>query len=284
MLHKKNRILLVFIAALFAGMTATGQTEDNCPGFKNPFSFDEGNSVVLSAVGIDAPRWSSTPNDPTLDTWQGQSSVVVFPQVTTTYNVEPMTDIPCIGNVSGAGVEVIPYPLPNIEASASFVDVFDPTVVFIDRSKYSRERLWIFSDDTHSTNTQVQHTFRIEDNDSVGVTLHTCNQVQCCADTSMMLAVKTTAVWFPNTFTPGADDNNTFGIHSAANIVYFEMYIYNRQGNLVFHSTDANQPWNGLNSGGTECMIGAYVYYYRYALDSSPKSIIDGLGTVTLIR
>ena len=77
----------------------------------------------------------------------------------------------------------------------------------------------------------------------------------------MMLAVKTTAVWFPNAFTPGADDNNTFGIHSAANIVYFEMYIYNRQGNLVFHSTDANQPWNGLNSGGTECMIGAYVYY-----------------------
>ena len=243
-----------------------------------------GDSVVLDAEGLDKPRWTSVPPDPTLDNWQGQDSAVVSPQVTTTYNVEPFDDMPCVRNVSGITVKVFPYPVLNVEVKPTYVDVFDPTVDFIDRSENSSESLWIFSDGTQSTKPHIQHTFIVEGRDSVGVSLHTCNQLQCCADTSMMLAVKTTAVWFPNAFTPGADNNNTFGVLSAANIVYFEMFIYNRQGNLVFHSTDASQTWNGLNSSGTECMMGTYVYYYRYSLDVNPNNVYDGRGTVTLIR
>ena len=243
-----------------------------------------GDSVILIAEGIDEPYWTSIPSDPTLDNSQGQNSVVAFPQVTTTYNVEPSYEIQCLQSTSGITVEVLPFPTPKIEASATFVDVVNPTVGFTDCSENSSERLWIFSDGSRSSSQHIVHTFNTEGADSIGVTLHTCNRFFCCADTSIKLPVKSTALWFPNAFTPGADDNNTFGVISAANIVYYEIYIYNRQGLLVFHSTDTEQGWDGRNSSGTECMQGAYVYYYRYSLDSNPKNINDGHGTVTLIR
>lgn len=243
-----------------------------------------GDSVVLYAEGIDTPRWTSSPYDPALDNQQGHDSVLVFPLVNTAYSVQPSTDIPCIQSNTGATVKVHPYPLLKVETSASFADVIDPTISFTDLSENSAERLWVFSDGTQATSPHITHTFTIEGQDSVGVSLHTCNALLCCADTSMMFPVKTTTLWFPNAFTPGADINNTFGVVSAANIVYYEIYIYNRQGNLVFHSSSPTQAWDGRTGEGTECMMGAYVYYYRYTLDTNPNNVLEGRGTVTLIR
>ena len=243
-----------------------------------------GDSVILTAEGLDEPHWTSIPHDPTLDNCQGQSTIVVYPQVTTTYNAEPSYDVPCIQNISGITVEVQPYPTPKIEASSTFVDITDPTVSFTDRSENSNDRLWVFSDGSQGLDKYITHTFRIDGTDSVGVNLHTCNSLQCCADTSMKLPVRTNALWFPNAFTPGADINNTFGVISAANIIYYDIFIYNRQGLMVFHSTDPKQGWDGRNNSGTESPQDTYVFYYRYTLDSSPKNILDGRGTVTLIR
>lgn len=243
-----------------------------------------GDSVILSAEGVDAPVWTSEPPDPELDNYQGQCSAVVHPQVNTTYNVEPIEEVLCLQNNSGVSVEVMPYPTPKIEASATFVDVVNPTVGFTDCTENSSERLWVFSDGGQATSQHIVHTFIAENTDSVGVALHTCNRFFCCSDTAMTLPVKSTVLWFPNAFIPGADENNTFGVVTAANIIYYEIYIFNRQGLLVHHSTDPEQPWDGLASDGSECMQGTYVYYYRYTLDSNSDNILEGRGTVTLIR
>lgn len=243
-----------------------------------------GDSVILIAEGIDEPVWMSVPPDPELDNYRGQSSLVVCPQVNTTYNVEPLHEILCLRNNTGVSVEVFPYPTPKVEASATFVDVVNPTVAFTDCSENSFERLWTFSDGAQASSQHIVHTFIAENADSVGVALHTCNRLFCCSDTAIMLPVKSTVLWFPNAFIPGADENNTFGVVTAANILYYEIYIFNRQGLLVHHSTDPEQTWDGRASDGTECMQGAYVYYYRYTLDSNSDNVLEGRGTVTLIR
>lgn len=54
-------------------------------------------------------------------------------------------------------------------------------------------------------------------------------------------------LFMPNAFSPNGDGVNDFfaPVGVGVNIGYFEMRIYNRQGNLVFLTTDYNTAWDG---------------------------------------
>jgi gliding motility-associated-like protein len=67
------------------------------------------------------------------------------------------------------------------------------------------------------------------------------------------------SLYIPNTFTPNGDGmNDTFGVAGEA-IKDFKMQIYNRWGQLIFESSDANQRWDG-KFGGDKVPEGSYVY------------------------
>ena len=63
----------------------------------------------------------------------------------------------------------------------------------------------------------------------------------------------------------------------------YEIWIYDRFGTLVYHSTDPNVGWDGTHNG-TPCKQGAYVYNCRYSVLLSPNAYQRTTGTVTLIR
>ncbi len=67
-------------------------------------------------------------------------------------------------------------------------------------------------------------------------------------------------IFFPNTFSPDLDGDNEI-FKPVINFVpkNFEMYIYNRWGNLLFTSYDPNQGWNGTFNE-QPCEIGTYVW------------------------
>ena len=59
------------------------------------------------------------------------------------------------------------------------------------------------------------------------------------------------------------------------------MWIYSREGTLVFHTTDPNLGWNGGYNGDlmpTACYV--YIISYTYGTDGE----FEASGTVTLIR
>lgn len=67
------------------------------------------------------------------------------------------------------------------------------------------------------------------------------------------------SLYIPNTFTPNGDGmNDTFGVAGEA-IKDFRMEIYNRWGQLIFETSDANQRWDGKFKGD-QVPEGAYVY------------------------
>ena len=116
------------------------------------------------------------------------------------------------------------------------------------------------------------------------IALHACNNNRCCADTSITLPIKVFALWIPNTFTPDGIDNRTFAFTTTLEIIAFELYVYNRQGMLVYHGTDFNAGWDGTATDGSPCPQGAYVYYYTYTEALHPTLEHTGIGTVTLLR
>ena len=89
------------------------------------------------------------------------------------------------------------------------------------------------------------------------------------------------SIWFPNAFTPELETNNRFRGYMDFEPVKYELYIYNRWGNLVFRTIDPNAEWDGTYKGHIAPQ-GSYTYKYEVHLPDGRSR--EGIGTVTLIR
>lgn len=237
-----------------------------------------GDPVMLTATGTHTFRWASTPHDTSLDAQQGRNPIVVHPTQTTVYSI-----LDDAGNaVASITVGTASAPLLCIEVNRSDLDFDNPVLLFTDCSEGRHHTLWTFDDGTIITGSKVRRTFHHPLPDSVGVAMHSCNQYECCSDTTVVLPMKIRSVWFPNTFTPNADANNRFAGLTSLDVSEFSLVIFNRWGLEIWSSDDIGEPWDGRRSDGSTCPQGAYVY--RYHLRSPDGTFVHGIGTVTLLR
>ena len=89
------------------------------------------------------------------------------------------------------------------------------------------------------------------------------------------------AIYFPNVFTPDGDINNRFTAIGVG-IAEFEMWIYDRRGVLMYHTTDMQKGWDGT-SDGIRCRQEAYAYTCRYRLKQE-QGYQSHTGTILLLR
>lgn len=92
----------------------------------------------------------------------------------------------------------------------------------------------------------------------------------------------------PNAFTPNSDGRNDsfrllFDINKCR-ITDYHIKIFNRWGEMVFESDNADERWDGrFNSNPMPSDV--YVYFARYAYESEEGSIMrEATGELTLIR
>jgi gliding motility-associated-like protein len=93
-------------------------------------------------------------------------------------------------------------------------------------------------------------------------------------------------VYAPNAFKPGGrlEDNTSFSVSSNQYVTDFSVFIYNRWGELIFHSTDKNFKWDG-RFNGKDAPGGTYAYVIRFKSLSRPEAPIQSLrGGVLLMR
>ncbi len=174
-------------------------------------------------------------------------------------------------------------PVPTVEIAPPYIDSENPLVIFNDVSPHSTSSLWNLGNGVTYENCCFTHSFPQQNIDSLLVTLHTCNTQNCCADTALYLPVSNFSVWFPNAFTPDLTSNNTFHIHTNNPLVDYEIHIYNRNGALVFHSTDQYEGWDGTYNN-VPCPQDSYAYIATYRRHNGHTPILSKKGTVTLLR
>ena len=90
----------------------------------------------------------------------------------------------------------------------------------------------------------------------------------------------------PNAFSPGGTPgvNDTFFAFPNQYVTEFEIFIYNRWGELIFYSTDQNFRWDGnFNNKPVPVDTYAYVIRFQSSLETSPSENIQR-GTVTVVR
>lgn len=86
----------------------------------------------------------------------------------------------------------------------------------------------------------------------------------------------------PNAFSPDGDGINDEFMIVHEGIEEFSMDIYNRWGELVYHSEDLQAPWTGMYDG-SDCQQDAYVYVIK-ARGLEEETATTLKGTVSLIR
>lgn len=132
-----------------------------------------------------------------------------------------------------------------------------------------------------------EQVFNIDSTESFTVCIYAdVDGVQSCPDSVCKIVeviVPKGKINIPNVFTPNDDKvNDVFKVDISGQTKY-HMLIWNRWGNTVFESGDADKMWNGkTNNDGGENPAGTYYYLFTYQLRGGTEKTIR--GTVTLIR
>ena len=119
---------------------------------------------------------------------------------------------------------------------------------------------------------------------SPGLYSVTASEGGCSATASIRVEACHYELVLPNAITPSRGDglNDSFYIPESftGNINFFKIYIYNRWGELVFHSTDKNFRWSGEYRGQTQIQT-VYNYVIEYTdMVGRPHKMV---GTVTVL-
>ena len=92
-------------------------------------------------------------------------------------------------------------------------------------------------------------------------------------------------LFIPNSFTPDGDGINDSFNASGTYIEDYEMYIYNRWGEMIYKSESLTQDWDGQYKG-KDVQVDVYVYKLYYSVnhpDGNPRKETK-VGTVTVMR
>ncbi|MBS1940329.1 MAG: gliding motility-associated C-terminal domain-containing protein [Bacteroidetes bacterium] len=140
---------------------------------------------------------------------------------------------------------------------------------------------WDFGDGTTASGVlSVTHTY--QDYNAYWVVLQIITPDGCVAVDSIQTRPPAATIYFPNSFTPDGDGiNDTFGGEGLL-VTTYELWVFNRWGQVVFESNDMANRWNGRTPDGEEVPQGIYQYKYIVEGLSMPKRM--GFGHITLLR
>lgn len=180
-------------------------------------------------------------------------------------------------------------PTAAFSASSTSVQTIDTEVEFMNNSVNASTYSWNFGDGGSSTSENPTHTFPDESSNSYTVELFAYSPIYGCVDSAeLVINVEEILIFYvPNTFTPDNDSyNQTFQpvFHSGYDPYDFELLIFNRWGEIIFESHNADIGWDGTYGEGTEIVAdGTYTWKIEFkTIANDERKVVSGL--VNLLR
>ena len=241
-------------------------------------SCHEQGGYLLSLPDTLCYQWASSPADSLLP--PTQFPVFLSPTDTITYylTVDRCDTLPCplrdtflLTPVAAVDARLAVSPVQLDEDHLDFTAT--------DLTVQPHQRQWYFNSfPLLSTDSTVEYHASVSD-DSVLVMLVTNTDV--CTDTATRLVlVNIQSLWFPNVFTPRAIENNLFRGYGTQ-VRDYDLRVYSRWANCIFHTSDINEGWDGTYRG-KECPVGTYLYICHYT--TLEGELQTASGVVTLLN
>jgi gliding motility-associated-like protein len=182
---------------------------------------------------------------------------------------------------------VQPDPLASFSVSPqSFSDV-NQLVSFSNNSIGAVQYIWDFGDGSTSQNIDPAHLYS-ETESGILVTLIAISEFGCTDSIQVVIPYDEQEIFYvPNTFTPDGDNFNqifTPVFYSGYDPYNFEMLIFNRWGEIIFETKNAEKGWDGsYGLGGVKVQDGIYTWKITYKNPETDERKI-AFGHVTLLR
>lgn len=212
-------------------------------------------------------------------TQAGNYSVTVT--ITSIYGCEYVQTYPSL-------ITAYNYPVANINYTPSPVSMFDPEVHLLDDSSPDAVT-WDWEmpgADPNTSSLQDPYVVYPEGVPAVYPVTLTVSNVNGCTDTITVGVQVISDVLFyaPNSFTPDGDEfNQTWRVHIDGIDIYdFEILVYNRWGEIVWESHDAEGAWDGTY-GGEIVPQGTYTWALT-TKDLENDGKYEFAGFVTVLR
>lgn len=143
---------------------------------------------------------------------------------------------------------------------------------------------WNFGDGHSSRLENPEHAYHLQESDIKTVILTVTNADGCSDNVHYSIPVEDNfAVFIPGSFTPNEDGNNDVFLPKVKDVTNYRLEIYARNGEMVFFSTDPNEPWDGKFKGKV-VPEGIYVYKIYYSRIGNPDILMGKTGSITIIR
>lgn len=239
--------------------------------------------IVLSAHSSgDLYAWSSYPIDPGLSGHEHDTTISLSPREGQTYTFWTAYSYDSLCSATDTFLNHdVPFVKAHALAEPLIADVDGAPITLTDLSTGASGRCWYVDGSMQSADSVTCFNYD-GSRDSISVMLVASDDFDCRDTDFVTLYGRMVALWAPNVFTPSAQSNSRFRLFGR-NIMRFEIWIFNRQGALVWHSTDFNEEWDGT-CHGRPCEQGAYAYTAVYVTNFEPASQKRLIGTVTLLR
>jgi gliding motility-associated-like protein len=199
-----------------------------------------------------------------------------------------------------AAIEVFDVPTADFVFTPDETTILNPTIYFTNTSTGEVEYNWDFGDGSFLAGIDT-----IYDWNSEGDSFTIANPVHTFIDTGVFVVTLTVfnangcsdvvsytihiqgdyIIHAPNAFTPNGDGVNDVWIPQGVGIGdnNYELYIFNRWGQLIFESYDKNTGWDGTTRGtGKLAKLEVYVWMIR-TIDHNSESH-EYIGHVTVVR
>lgn len=212
-----------------------------------------------------------------------------------TYNVN-LTVSSSVGGCSSnitypAYVTVHPNPIADFTAPLS-TSIIDPLVSYTDNSTITSGSIvswaWNFGDafasTANNTSTLQNPTHFFTEDGTYCASLTVTSNFGCIDATLVCIEIEPEFTFFiPNAFTPNDDGINDDFYGKGDYIKKFEMFIYDRWGNLIFFADDINKHWDGKANHGKE-IAQEDVYVYTVKITDTKDKKHKYIGTVTIVK
>ena len=178
-------------------------------------------------------------------------------------------------------VTVAPYPSSQLDQSLAIEPIcFEEaeTIITLEAGKNSAYKyLWSTEDTTSSIDINKEGTYIVQ------ISVGNCS----ITDDITLKAYCPSTIFVPNAFTPDQDFINDYFNAKGHNIEDYQMFIYDRWGELIFHTKSLDEHWDGTYMN-RECQIDVYVWKIFYSVESMDNNNYrikkQRTGRVSLLR
>ncbi len=184
-------------------------------------------------------------------------------------------------------IDVFGIPTAAFTASPQPTTELNPEIFFTDMSIGAVTWDWSFGDIIPASTSQLQNPSFFYPTSGCFVVELEVSSVNGCTDTTSeeVCIDPDVAIYVPNTFTPNEDGINDLFFAQGLGIDpdNFELWVFDRWGNLIFYTDDMNEGWDGKVQGNPDlCQEDTYVWKIKCRDMLEKKHNL--IGHVNLIR